>query len=54
MPVSKHNSGICVEDRETAKPLGHDSRFKGRDLNPGLLTYLVGVLKFQPQRSVTS
>jgi hypothetical protein len=38
--------------RKTTKNLGHDSRSRGRDLNPGSPVYEAGVLVALPKRLV--
>jgi hypothetical protein len=36
------------------KRLSQDSRYPGRDLNPGALEHEIGVLSIRPRRSETS
>jgi hypothetical protein len=54
-PNFKYYPGIRLGGlRKTAKPLSHDNRSPGRDLNPGPSEYEVTVLITRPLRSVTT
>jgi hypothetical protein len=50
--ILSYSPGLCREGlRKTTKPLSHDSRSPGRDLNPGPLEYEAGLLAARPYNS---